>query len=50
MTDNEREARAAEAERLWHGVALDALSHGDVAGATYAVWGYGCDLERIYAA
>jgi hypothetical protein len=50
MTDNEQDARAAEAERMWHELAADALTRGDVNAAAAAVYGYGSDLERIYAA
>jgi hypothetical protein len=49
MTDNERDARAAEAERLWHAVAIDALGVGDVDRAIAAVYAYGADLARITA-
>lgn len=50
MTDNEQAARVAEAERMWHELALDALDRGDVNAAAAAVHAYGSDLERIYAA
>lgn len=49
MTDTEQAARADEAERLWHELALDALTRGNVNAATAAVYAYGADLERIYA-
>lgn len=47
MTDNERQARAAEAERIWHDVALDHLHRGELPDAIAAVYAYGADLERI---
>lgn len=50
MTDNEQAARADEAERMWHDLALDALYRHDLNGAVAAVYAYGSDLERIYAA
>jgi hypothetical protein len=50
MTDNERDARAAEAERLWHAVAIDALGVGDLDRAIAAIYQYGADLNRINSA
>lgn len=49
MTDNERAARAAEAERLWHAVAIDALGVGDLERAIAALYQYDADLARIEA-
>jgi phage-related tail fiber protein len=50
LTPTERDARIAEAERLWHRVALTKLAVGDVGGAVAAVYQYGADLDRIAAA
>ena len=50
MTDTEQAARVAEAEAMWHELAAAALGRGDVNAAAAAVYGYGSDLERIYAA
>lgn len=47
MTDNERAARAEEAERLWHDVAADHLHRGELEDAVAAVYAYGADLERM---
>lgn len=47
MTDTEREARAAEAERIWHDVAAAHLHRGEVNDAVAAVYAYGADLRRI---
>lgn len=49
MTNNERDARIAEAERIWHQVALEALAVGHVGQAVAAVAQYGADLDRIAA-
>jgi hypothetical protein len=49
MTDTERDARIAEAERIWHRVALEALSDGHVRQAAAAVAEFGADLDRIAA-
>jgi hypothetical protein len=50
MTDNERAARVAEAERIWHDVAMTHLAQRDVSGALAAIAQYGADLDRIAAA
>jgi hypothetical protein len=49
MTDTERDARIAEAERIWHQVGMEALSVGHVGEAVAAVAEYGADLDRIAA-
>ena len=49
MTDNERAARAAEAERIWHDAALGWLADGNVDRAVACLHEYAADLDVIAA-